>query len=209
VLQERQVQLLGGKRAVPVNARIIAASNLPLEREMRAGRFRQDLYYRLNEFTITLPPLRERREDILSLAKRFLEEASMELKRPVRGLSEEAARFLLQHSWPGNARELRNVIRQAVLLSPDLIRPEHFTALGARELGALSAEVPGPGSAGLSLREARGKAAAEADRQAILQALQATRGNKSEAARLLRTDFKTLHLKMKRYGISTREFLPP
>ncbi|MBI3625232.1 MAG: sigma-54-dependent Fis family transcriptional regulator, partial [Candidatus Rokubacteria bacterium] len=97
VLQERQVQLLGGKRAVPVDVRIIAASNVPLERELRAGRFRQDLYYRLNEFTINLPPLRERREDILRLAKRFLEEAAMELKRPVRGISEEAAQLLLRH----------------------------------------------------------------------------------------------------------------
>ncbi|MBI5380238.1 MAG: sigma-54-dependent Fis family transcriptional regulator [Nitrospirae bacterium] len=208
VLQERQVQLLGGKRAVPVDARIIAASNVSLATEMRAGRFRQDLYYRLNEFTIHLPPLRERQGDILYLAKRFLEEACMELRRPVHGISEEVAQLLLQHSWQGNVRELRNVIRQAVLLSPDLIRPEHLAALGAGDLRAPSAGEPGPGSSGLSLKEAREKAAAAADQQAILGALQATRGNKSEAARLLRTDYKTLHLKMKRYGISTREFLP-
>jgi len=203
------VQPLGGKRAVPVDARIIAASNLPLEKEMLAGRFRQDLYYRLNEFTITLPPLRERQEDIPSLAKRFLDEASMELKRPVRGLSEEAAALFLRYSWPGNARELRNVIRQAVLLGSDLIRPEHLTALGARDPGALSTIEPGPGSHPLSLREGREKAVTEAERQAIIRALEATRGNKSEAARLLRTNYKTLHVKMKRYGISTREFLPP
>ncbi|MBI4611137.1 MAG: sigma-54-dependent Fis family transcriptional regulator [Candidatus Rokubacteria bacterium] len=206
VLQEREVQLLGGKRAVPVNVRIIAASNVPLETEMRAGRFRHDLYYRLNEFTIALPPLRERQEDILYLAKRFLEEASMELKRPVRGISEEAAPLLLRHPWPGNARELRNVIRQAVLLSPDLIRPEHLAALGPGGARAPLAEEPRSGSAGLSLREASEKAAAEAERQAIRHALQATQGNKSEAARLLRTDYKTLHVKMKRYGIRTREF---
>ena len=204
VLQERQVQLLGGKRAVPVDVRIIAASNVPLERELRAGRFRQDLYYRLNEFTINLPPLRERREDILCLAKRFLEEAAMELKRPVRGISEEAAQLLLRHPWPGNARELRNVIRQVVLLSSDLIRSEHLTALDAGDPGAPSALEPGPGSAGLSLREA----AAEAERQTIRRALQAARGNKSAAARLLRTDYKTLHLKMKRYGFRASDFLP-
>ena len=204
VLQERQVQLLGGKRAVPVDVRIIAASNVPLERELRAGRFRQDLYYRLNEFTINLPPLRERREDILCLAKRFLEEAAMELKRPVRGISEEAAQLLLRHPWPGNARELRNVIRQVVLLSSDLIRSEDLTALDAGDPGAPSALRPGPGSAGLSLREA----AAEAERQTIRRALQAARGNKSAAARLLRTDYKTLHLKMKRYGFRASDFLP-
>jgi len=207
VLQERQVQLLGGKRAIPVDVRIIAASNVPLEGEMRAGRFRQDLYYRLNEFTLHLPPLRERQEDILHLAKRFVAEASMELKRPVQGIAAEAAQLLLRHAWPGNARELRNVIRQAVLVSPDRIRPEHLGALGAGPSAAPSGREPGPSPAGLSLKEARAKAGAEADRQAIRQALQAARGNKSEAARLLRTDFKTLHLKMKRYGIRTREFL--
>ncbi|MBI4591785.1 MAG: sigma-54-dependent Fis family transcriptional regulator [Candidatus Rokubacteria bacterium] len=208
VLQERRVQPLGAKGTVLVDVRIIAASNLPLETAMRAGRFRQDLYYRLNEFTITLPPLRERREDILHLAKRFLAEVGMELKRPVRGISEEATQLLLQHAWPGNARELRNVVRQAVLVSADLIRPEHLGALGAGDPGAPSAGEPGPGLAGLSLRKARERVAVEAEQQAIRQALQATRGNKSEAARLLRTDYKTLHLKMKRYGIQAREFVP-
>jgi len=207
VLQERQVRLLGGKRAVPVNVRIIAASNVPLETEMRAGRFRQDLYYRLNEFTISLPALRERQEDILYLAKRFIEEASIELKRPVRGLSEDAVQLLLRYPWPGNARELRNVIRQAVLLSSDLVRPEQLPALGAGVAGPPSAEEADPGWSGLSLSEASQTAAGEAERRIIRQALQATRGNKSEAARLLRIDYKTLHIKMKRYGISTREFL--
>ncbi|MBI2462494.1 MAG: sigma-54-dependent Fis family transcriptional regulator, partial [Candidatus Rokubacteria bacterium] len=207
-LQERQVRPLGGKRAVPVNARIIAASNLPLEAEMGAGRFRQDLYYRLSEFTINLPPLRERREDIRYLAGRFLEETSMELRRPVHGISEEAAELLTRHPWPGNARELRNVIRQAVLLSPDIIRPEHCRVMGARQSGASPAEEPVPDGAGLSLREAGRHAAAAAEQTAIRQALQATGGNKSEAARLLKTDYKTLHLKMKLYGIRTREFLP-
>jgi two-component system nitrogen regulation response regulator GlnG len=208
VLQERQVQLLGGKGPVPVNVRIIAASNVPLEAEMRAGRFRQDLYYRLTEFTITLPPLRERRDDILTLAKRFMEEAGMELKRPIRGLSEEAAEILLQHPWPGNARELRNVIRQAVLLSPGLILPEHLRALCAAEPVAPSGGEPGRGLLGLSLKEASEKAIAEVERQAIRQALQTTQGNKSKAAQLLKTDYKTLHLKTKRYGIGAREFLP-
>jgi len=204
VLQERQVRLLGGKRAAPVNVRIIAASNVALEGEMRAGRFRQDLYYRLAEFTISLPPLRARQEDILYLAKRFMDEVSMELKRPVHGIAEEAAQRLLRHSWPGNARELRNVIRQALLLAPGLIRPEHLTGLGAE--GPAWASAGAPGAAGLSLREVRGKATAEMERQAIRQALQAARGNKSEAARLLRTDYKTLYLKMRRYGIQAREF---
>jgi two-component system nitrogen regulation response regulator GlnG len=208
VLQERQVQVLGGTRVVSVDVRIIAASNVPLESEIREGRFRQDLYYRLSEFVILLPALRERAEDILHLANRFLEAASMELRRPVRGISEEAVQILLRHSWPGNARELRNVIRQAVLVSPDVLRPEHLGALGAGDSEAPSAAEPDPGWPGLSLREVSEQAVAAAERQAIRHALKITRGNKSQAARLLRTDYKTLHLKLSRYGIHPREFLP-
>src|SRR5467141_648607 len=127
-LQERQVQPLGSKRPVQVLARIIAASNVPLEREARAGRFRQDVYYRLNEFAITLPPLRER-DNILHLANEFLPEAGMELGRPCRKLSEAAAQVLLRYPWPGNVRELRNVIRRAILLASDVIEPEHLSVL--------------------------------------------------------------------------------
>ncbi len=208
VLQERQVQPLGAKHAVPLDVRIIAASNVPLEAEMRAGRFRQDLYYRLNEFTISLPPLRERQSDIIYLAKRFLAEAGMELRRPVHGVSDEAIQPLLQYPWPGNVRELRNVIRQAVLLSPGLIKPEHLTGLGAGAYEATSADEPLLESVNLSFREAVRNAVAEAERRVIRQALQAARGRRSEAARLLGIDYKTLHLRLKRYSVSVREFPP-
>src|SRR5256886_7690106 len=127
-LQDRQVQPLGSKEPIRVSARIIAASNVSLEREVRAGRFRQDVYYRLNEFRITLPPLRER-DDILHLANEFLPEASMELGRPCRKISEAAAQVLLRYHWPGNVRELRNVIRRAILLASDVIEPEHLSVL--------------------------------------------------------------------------------
>jgi len=206
VLQERQVHLLGGRSAVPVNVRIIAASNVPLDSEMRAGRFRQDLYYRLTEFVIVVPPLRERREDIVYLAKQFMAEASTELRRPVVGISEEALELLLRYRWPGNVRELRNVIRRAMLLSSDLIRPEHLMIAPAPAEGAPSPQDPGSSTARPSLKERADMAAAEAEQLAIRSALQATRGNKSEAARILKTDYKTLHLKMKRYGIHPREF---
>src|SRR6266850_1846397 len=130
VLQERQVQPLGSKQPLQVNVRIIAASNVPSEREVRTGRFRQDLYYRLNEFLITMPPLRER-DDILDLANGFLAEASMEFGRPAREISEAAAAILLRYHWPGNVRELRNVIRRAVVLASDVIEEEHFSFLAA------------------------------------------------------------------------------
>src|SRR5919197_378524 len=126
-LQERQVQPLGGKRPSRVDARIIAASNVPLARQVCAGRFRQDVYYRLNEFVITLPPLRDR-DDILHLANRFLAEATIEFGR-FREISDAAAQVLLKYPWPGNVRELRNVIRRAILLAPDVIGPEHLAFL--------------------------------------------------------------------------------
>jgi DNA-binding NtrC family response regulator len=203
-LQERQVQPLGSKQPVRVDVRIIAASNAPLEREARAGRFRQDLYYRLNEFGITLPPLRER-DDILHLANEFLPEAAMELGRPCRKISEAAAQVLLRYHWPGNVRELRNVIRRAILLATDVIDPEHLSVLPVdpSPSTALRGE---PAPAGSSLKEIAEATVADAEALAIRRTLQTTGGNKSEAARLLRTDYKTLYLKMKQYGISAGQF---
>jgi two-component system nitrogen regulation response regulator GlnG len=207
-LQERLVQPLGSKQAVPIAVRIIAASNVPLEREVRMGRFRADVYYRLNEFVITLPPLRER-DDILHLANGFLKEARIELDRPCRTISEAAAQVLLQYRWPGNVRELRNVIRRASLLASDSIEPEHLSVLPVNPSPPVIAPRPEPAPARSSLKEVADAAAADAEGQAIHLALQATRGNKSEAARLLQVDFKTLHLKMKQYGITAAQFREP
>jgi len=203
-LQERQVQRLGGKQPVRVDVRIIAASNVPLEREVRVGRFRQDVYYRLNEFGISLPPLRER-DDILHLANGFLSEASMELGRPCRTISEAAAQVLLRYRWPGNVRELRNVIRRAILLASDVIEPEYLSVLpvDAPPASALRGE---PAPLDSSLKEVAEAAAADAEQQAIRCALHTSKGNKSEAARHLRTDYKTLHLKMKQYDIEAGRF---
>ncbi len=203
VLQERLVQPLGAVAAQPVDVRIVAATNVSLESEIRAGRFRQDLFYRLAEFVIALPPLRERPEDIPHLANRFLAEARMELKRPVRGFSPEALARLTAHRWPGNVRELRNVVRRAVLLSTDLVEPAALGGLADEQPGAsgLPATAASPWC---SLKQAAEQAVMAAERQAIRAALERTGGNKSEAARLLRTDYKTLYLKMKRYGLSGR-----
>ena len=208
VLQQRQVQPLGSKQAVPVAVRIIAASNVPLGEEVRLGRFRADVYYRLNEFVITLPPLRER-DNILQLANGLLAEAALELDRPCRKISEAAAQVLLRYHWPGNVRELRNVIRRACLIAASVIEPENLSiptdpcAVPARrpEVG-----LAGSPTRGSSLKELAESAAVDAEGQAIRLALQATGGNKSEAARLLRVDYKTLHLKMKRFGIQAAAF---
>jgi len=213
VLQERQLQPLGSKRLIRLEARIIAASNVALDREVQAGRLRQDLYYRLNEFVITLPPLRAR-DDILHLAKDFVAEASMEFGCPCGEISGAAAQVLQHYGWPGNVRELRSVIRRAVLLAPDAIEPEHLSCFDAG-VSPTTAETthsigvrPALGNAvpvGPSLRTIAETAAADAEQQAIRRVLQLTNGNKSEAARLLRTDYKTLHVKMKRYGISAAQ----
>ena len=208
VLQERHVWPLGAKAPSAVDVRIIAACNVPLDAEVRAGRFRQDLYYRLNEFTITAPPLRARRDDILILAQRFLEEASMDLKRPVRGLSPDAADLLVRYSWPGNVRELRNVVRRAALLSSDIITPEHLAGFDEGAGQPEAADRAGSQSAPITLREARDRGVAEAEQRAIRWALEVARGNKSEAARLLKTDYKTLHTKIKQYGIRPGDSRP-
>jgi DNA-binding NtrC family response regulator len=207
-LQQKQIQPLGSKQSVAVAVRIIAASNVPLEEEVRSGRFRADVFYRLNEFAITLPPLRQR-DNILQLANSLLAEAAIELDRPCHRISQSAAQVLLRHHWPGNVRELRNVIRRACLLAQEVIEREHLAippaSCAAPPSGPRSmlAGIPTRGS---SLKEVADLAAEEAEGQAIRLALQATAGNKSEAARLLHVDYKTLHLKMKRFGIQAGDF---
>jgi transcriptional regulator with PAS, ATPase and Fis domain len=210
-LQERAVQPVGGRRPIPVNVRIIATSNVCLEREIRAGRFRQDLYYRLNEFIISLPPLRERLEDILYLANRFLMEACQEFGQPIHVISDRAAQLLLGHDWPGNVRQLRSMIRQAVLLAQDGIQPEHLVGLssGRAVVGRVAAspgDDPSAMPAGRSLRAIAAAAAADAERRTISEAYQAMKGNKSAVARLLGIDYKTLLHKLKRYGIGDHAF---
>ena len=127
-MQERHVQRLGAKKSIPINVRIVAATNTSLEEVIEKGRFRSDLYYRLNEFSIKIPPLRERKDDIPYLAKKFIDEAVRELKKNCLGFSKEAYKDLISYHWPGNVRELRNIVRQATLLCEEnaSVRPEHL-----------------------------------------------------------------------------------
>jgi DNA-binding NtrC family response regulator len=203
-LRERKVQPIGGSRTVPIDVRVLAASRAPLEHEVRTGRLRQDLASLLAESTVTVAPLRERREDIMALANRFAEEMAMERGRPLRGISETAWQLLLAHAWPGNARELRDVIRRAVLRCEEFVEPDHLWPRGRRADAPAGRHAPG----GLSLRELAELGAAEAEQQAIREALRASRGNKSAAARLLKTDYKTLHVKMRQYAITGEDFRP-
>jgi two-component system nitrogen regulation response regulator GlnG len=153
---------------------------------------------------VTVPPLRERREDIMVLAGRFAEETAMERGRPLRGISEAAWQLLLAHAWPGNVRELRDVMRRAVVRCADVVESDHLWPRGRRSETGSSRSSAG----GLSLRELAELGAAEAEQQAIREALRASRGNKSAAARVLKTDYKTLHAKMRQYAIAPEEYRP-
>jgi DNA-binding NtrC family response regulator len=205
VLESGQVQSVGADRATPMDVRFVAASNLDLQERVERGAFRPDLYFRLAQYAIRLPPLRERVEDIPFLTRRFVEEAATDLRRPIQSIVPGALDVLTGHSWPGNVRELRNVVRQAVLqtrglvLQPDVVR----TVIGdTRRTSPPDATL----TAGASLREIATSAAAAAERQAICEALRAASGNKSAAARTLRTDYKTLHVKIKSLGIHPRDW---
>ena len=207
VLESRHVQPVGGATATPLDVRFVAASNHDLQERVNAGEFRADLFFRLAQYTIAIPPLRERTGDLAYLAQRFLEEARIELRRPVQEIRPEALDLLVRHRWPGNVRELRNVIRQAVLQTTELaIRRDVVRALVGKPG---TAETPvRHAAAGRSLKAIAEEAARAAERQAICETLRGTRGNKSQAARALSVDYKTLHLKMRKLGIRARDFSP-
>jgi DNA-binding NtrC family response regulator len=203
VLESRKVQSVGGTRVAQMDVRFVAATHSDLQARASEGVFRADLYFRLAQYTISLPPLRERTDDIPYLAQRFLEEASLELKRPVRGMAPEANDLLREHSWPGNVRELKNVIRQAVLESKELL----LQRTGLKKfVGKTGAAARAKAAVGKSLREAAEEAAREAERLLICETLRTTKGNKSQAAKALQTDYKTLHVKIKNFGIRPKDF---
>ncbi|HET9481544.1 MAG TPA: sigma-54 dependent transcriptional regulator [Candidatus Polarisedimenticolia bacterium] len=187
LLQEQRFERVGGTRPIDVDLRIVAATNRDLGREMAAGRFREDLYFRLNVITMTMPPLRERREDIPALCAHFLKSCASETKRPVGRVSREAARLLEKYDWPGNVRELRNTIERAVVLGQDdeIVAddlPAHILDQAAREVedagGASPAGEPG-GDLSFHARVRRHKA------ELIRSALSRAGGRQRKAAELM------------------------
>ena len=196
-LEDRQVYRVGGKEPIELDIRVIAASNQNLAQLADSGAFRSDLFHRLNEFAIEIPPLHNRPEDIPYLAQRFLAEANADLHRGA-ALSPEAAQCLLAHSWPGNARELRNVIKRAVLLCDGTILPEHVQAANApettpeRETREPPADSVPAHDGQLSLRDITRECIRHIERQVITSVLAATGGNRSMAARILNVNYKTL-----------------
>jgi Nif-specific regulatory protein len=197
VLQEKQFQPLGSSRVITTNARVIAATNRHLEECIAAGRFRNDLYYRLSVFPIYLPPLRDRGNDIILLADHFVLKYSKEMGKPVKRISTSVIEVFLSHQWPGNVRELENCIERAILLTEgDAIEMIHLPpSLQAKmregdptEKGRLSTVI------------------LSQERSLILEALKETRGNQSQAARLLGTTKRIIQYKIQKLGIDPAKF---
>jgi two-component system nitrogen regulation response regulator GlnG len=210
-LQERSICRLGGTTPVRIDARVLVAANKNLEGAAGAGTFRVDLFFRLNEFLLRIPPLRERREDIIYLSKRFLDLTNLELHKFVKGFSEGAVTALLTHAWPGNVRQLRSTIRRAVLLAEEVITEKHLDIVPANLAGSLntagslffefSTGALATPKELLPLREIVAKCTAVAERVAVVEALRRAEGNKVQAARLLHIDYKTMQSKIKKHRI--------
>jgi two-component system nitrogen regulation response regulator GlnG len=202
-IQERKVQPLGGKKSVEFDARFVAACNIPLEISVKSRKFRKDLYYRLNEFSLYIPPLRERKKDIVYLAQKFLRETALELERRIDGFSCEAVELLKSYHYPGNVRELRNIVKQAALVCDKRVEAKnlHFLMPGSKEVSGRDEHLMGL-EEGLSMKEISKRKAAEVERKLIRYALDRCRGNKMEASRLLKIDYKTLFNKLKEYNIA-------
>ncbi len=198
MLQEEEVRPLGDSKAHRVDVRIIAATSRDLEAEVRAGRFRDDLYYRLNVIRIDLPPLRERKQDIPLLADCFLAHFARSLGKSVRHISNAALQQFIAYSWPGNVRELQNAIERAVILCDgDTLTPKDLSSVLAPRLLAASATATFPSAEDYSLRRAREKF--EADW--IRNTLQFCEGNRTHAANLLQISYRSLLYKIVQYKI--------
>jgi len=200
VLQEEEVRRIGDNKAVPVDVRVVAATARDLAEEVKLGRFREDLFYRLNVLPVHIPPLRERSEDIPVLVAHFLEETNRRLGTRVRTVSAEAAQRLASHGWPGNVRELQNVVERAIVLAdgdeigPELVPGEPRVARDQREEVS---QPPIDAEGDLSIK----RTSRVMEERLIRNALAQTRGNRTHAAKLLEISHRALLYKMKEYGI--------
>ena len=187
-IQSRSIVRVGGSEAKPINIRLICATNMDLEQLVREGRFREDLYYRINTVHIALPALRERKEDIASLAEMFLERFAEKYHRPLKGLEESAENALRSHWWNGNIRELQNCIEKAVILSDGV-------SLKAKDLQLEPVKQASPSSGTL-------RAISEAEEERLIRnAMERSGGNISSAAKMLGVSRPTLYAKLKKYGL--------
>ncbi|MDN5379101.1 sigma-54-dependent Fis family transcriptional regulator [Thermodesulfobacterium sp.] len=197
VLQEGEVDRLGGYHPIKVDVRFLAATNRDIEKEVKEGRFRSDLFYRLNVITVKIPPLRERKEDVKFLSKFFLEKFSRMYKKSLQGFSEEAQRFLMDYSFPGNVRELKNMIERAVLTCEgELIEVKHLIDPFSQSENLVQ-------YLGINFdnkqTEIEVKPLEVLEKEAIMKALEVAKGNKTKAAELLGITVRTLRNKLKQY----------
>lgn len=194
VIEQKTFQRIGGTADIMVDVRIITATNKPLEQLIAEEVFRQDLYYRLNVAGIRMPPVRERAGDILLLAKYFLQEFSAKFHKRFSGISPEVEKIFVEYEWPGNVREIRNVIEHALLLHDDtVLLPGHIEFSGAS----------GTGRTGQTQDAGGGISLYEMEKRALIQALEKSDNNQSEAARLLKISRDTLRYRLKKYRIFT------
>ena len=190
VLQERTFRRLGGRDEQAVDVRVVAATNADPEEAVRSGRLREDLFYRLNVFSIALPPLRERLDDIPLLVRAFLDETNARNQKAVKAVAPDALRSLESYAWPGNIRELRNVIERATILAEgEFIERKHLPPPVAA----------GSGAPPKALTLAPGTTVEEAERRLIMLTLEYTGNNKTRAAEILGISLKTLHNKLNRF----------
>ena len=198
VLQEKTIERLGGTKTTKVDTRVIAASNADLKNLVEQKRFRDDLYYRLSVFPVTIPPLRDRRDDIPALAEHFIRRYCLEMNKKVRTLSREAELIMEKYHWPGNVRELENTIERAIILCDGKkIKPEHMAIRLSTNNDIRLRE-------GAGLKEIGAHAQAEAERSAIVRVLEQVRGNKRRCAQILKIDYTTLFDKIKKYDIDAK-----
>jgi DNA-binding NtrC family response regulator len=202
VLEERSIRRVGGLEQIPVDVRILAATNQNLEDRLRAGRFREDLYYRLKIISIPLPPLRDRKGDVLPLAQHFIQEANRKFHKNVQGFTREAESLLLDYPWPGNVRELKNTIERVLILEDaDWIAPEHLPPETLRGRAAREEEVWIPQEPEILRGVSYEGVLDEVGRYLVREALRLSRGNKAQAARLLSLDRGTLRYQIKRLDL--------
>ncbi|MGH7265992.1 MAG: sigma-54-dependent transcriptional regulator [Candidatus Rokuibacteriota bacterium] len=201
VLEDRAITRLGGRGQIPIDVRIVAATHVNFEDALREGRFREDLYHRLNEFTIHVPPLRERAADLSGLVDHFLRRIGEELGKPLPGLTAEALEALRAYPWPGNVRELRNALKRAAVLAdgPITLRDLPGEFRGARP--APTAAGTGVTGVGATLKDVVRHVVETAERDLIVRTLERTRWNRAQAARILGINYKTLYNKLKEYQL--------
>jgi two-component system NtrC family response regulator len=187
-LQERVIERVGGREEIPVDVRVVCATNRDLQQLMAEGAFREDLFYRISEITLTIPPLRDREGGRIILARHFLDKYAEEMKRSLKGFSEEAVAAIQDYRWPGNVREMENKIKGAVVMAEGpWVSPEDLGILGSPESGMK-----------LNLRQVRD----EAEQRALAQALALSAGNISRTAELLGVARPTVYDLMERHGVS-------